>query len=99
MMTQFNENPFALLHQEMVNIKRMLADLGSDIHTLKAPSYDPNERLSRQQLQKEKSISLGTIHKLMKSGELPYEKVGRKTLFKRQDVEKYFHSKKKGGKK
>lgn len=99
MMTQFPENPFALLHQEMVSIKRMLADLGQNISSIQAPGYDPQERISRSQLQKEKSISLGTIHNLMKKGELPYEKVGRKTLFKRQDVEECFRGKKKGGKK
>ena len=60
------------------------------------PSH-PDERLSRKQLSKEKNISLGTIHNLMKKGELPYEKIGRKTLFRRGDVEQYFLNKK-GGK-
>lgn len=47
----------------------------------------PNERLTRKEVKTEYKISYPTIHGLMNSGELPYEKVGRKTLFQRLHVE------------
>lgn len=54
---------------------------------VKVKSLENHERLTRKQICEEYKISLGTIHNLMKRGELPYDKVGRKTLFKREDIE------------
>ncbi len=47
-------------------------------------------RLTRRELSEKYKLSFGTIHNLMKSGKLPYEKIGRKTLFRVSDVENYF---------
>ena len=55
---------------------------------------NPYERLTRKDITKEYRISLGTIHNAMNKGTLTYEKVGRKTLFKRTDVENLFNNKK-----
>ena len=60
----------------------------------KVSTVNPHERITRQQVKQEYKISLAKIHKLMRSGELSYEKVGRKTLFRREDVENCFTSKK-----
>lgn len=46
------------------------------------------ERLSRKEVKEQYRISYGTIHSLMRSGKLEYEKIGRKTIFKRESVEK-----------
>lgn len=54
---------------------------------VRAKGNNDHERLTRKQICEEYKISYGTIHNLMKRGELPYDKVGRKTLFKREDVE------------
>lgn len=83
------------------NIDDFIADVANEVvkklelwNVKPQHSANPNERITRKQVSKEKSISLGTIHNLMKSGKLPYEKVGRKTLFKREDVEQFFNNKK-----
>lgn len=55
------------------------------------PQLNMNERLSRREVAREYNISLGTIHNLMRSDKIKYEKVGRKTLFKREDVERCFN--------
>lgn len=56
---------------------------------------NPHERLTRKSIKEQYCVSYGTIHNAMKRGNLQYEKVGRKTLFKRTDVEEWI--KKKGG--
>ena len=56
---------------------------------------NPYERLTRKDISKEYRVCYGTIHNAMNKGKLPYEKVGRKTLYKRTDVEHWL--KKKGG--
>ena len=48
-----------------------------------------DERLTRKQLCELYKISMPTLHTHMKKG-LYYEKVGRKTLFKRVETDKYF---------
>ena len=53
---------------------------------------DPDQRLTIVQLSEQYQISKPTIHSLMKSGKLSFEKIGRKTLFRKSDVEKYFQS-------
>jgi excisionase family DNA binding protein len=55
-------------------------------------SLSKSRRVTRKYLKEAFSVSYPTIHKLMNSGELPYVKAGRKTLFKLEDVEKYFES-------
>ncbi|WP_172665948.1 helix-turn-helix domain-containing protein [Flammeovirga sp. OC4] len=51
-------------------------------------SKENNDRLTIQQLSQEYSLCRSTIHKFMKDGRLKYHKFGRKTLFKRVDIEK-----------
>lgn len=57
------------------------------------PTHDADERLTRVQVGKLYKISLPTLHEMMKRG-LPFEKVGRKTLFKRVEVDRFFASRK-----
>lgn len=92
------ENPFTALFSKVDNVEKLLISLSENLAASGDTPSNPNERLTRIQVRQEFNISLGTIHNLMKRNELPYEKVGRKTLFKRQDVEKFFSNKKRGGK-
>ena len=55
----------------------------------KQTDYVPDERQTRKDLSEMYKLSYPTIHALMKQG-LPYEKVGRKTLFRRQEVDNFF---------
>lgn len=59
------------------------------------PTKNQHERLTRKEVSEQYKICLATIHNLMKGGKLAYEKLGKKTLFKRTDVEAYFQSKSK----
>jgi len=52
----------------------------------------PDERLTRKQICSLYKISAPTLHDRMKKG-LPYEKCGRKTLFRREDVDNFFKEK------
>ncbi|AHM60271.1 hypothetical protein D770_10070 [Flammeovirgaceae bacterium 311] len=61
--------------------------------SVKVKNQNDHERLTRKQVCDEYKISLGTIHNLMKRGKLSYDKVGRKTLFKREDVERCINRK------
>ena len=89
-------NPFEVIEARLSNIESLLLDLKHQPKQTSVTNF--NERITRKQLSKEKNISLGTIHNLMKEDNLPFEKIGRKTLFKREDVERFFSNKKKGGK-
>ncbi|MEO9482477.1 MAG: helix-turn-helix domain-containing protein [Ekhidna sp.] len=60
------------------------------------PSVSKDRRLTRLEVIESYKISSGTLHKIMREGDLAYEKVGRKTLFKSEDVENYFLSRRKG---
>jgi excisionase family DNA binding protein len=51
-----------------------------------------DERLTRAEVCSLYKISLPTVHECMKKG-LPFEKVGRKTLFRREEVDNYFRNK------
>ena len=51
-----------------------------------------DERLTRKQLKETYKISYTTIHSLMRSGKLRFQKVGRKTLFKKIDIEHLVNS-------
>lgn len=56
-------------------------------------SYNGEERLTRAEVSKQFKISLPTIHKLMLEDNMPFEKIGSNTRFKRADIEAYFSSK------
>lgn len=87
-------NPFETIEERLINIEGLLLDLKEHPKPL-TPKQLGNERLTRNELSKRFKISLGTIHNLMKSGKLPYEKIGRKTLFKVDEVEAFFAGNKK----
>lgn len=86
-------NPFEVIEARLSSIENLLLDLKHQPRQVDS-SVNPNERLTRKQVSQQYNICTGTIHNLMKRGALAYEKVGRKTLFRRQDVEQYFKSKK-----
>ena len=54
-----------------------------------------DERLTRREIRERYKISYPTIHKLMKEG-MPFEKIGRKTVFRAEDIDKYI-TERKGG--
>jgi len=56
---------------------------------------DNEERITRQELSERYKLSVGTIHNYMKSGDLPFEKVGHKTLFRKEDIENFLQAKRK----
>jgi excisionase family DNA binding protein len=53
---------------------------------------NPSERLTPAQVCAEYKVCKGTLHKLCKTGKLAFEKIGRKTLFQRADVDDCFSS-------
>lgn len=85
------ENPFKLIEARLSNIESLILDLKHQ--PKQALISNPHERLTRKQVSQQYKISLGTIHNLMKAGKLAYEKVGRKTLFRREDLEICFTNK------
>lgn len=56
------------------------------------PHHSQDERLTRREVCALYKISLPTVHKSMREG-LPFEKLGRKTLFRREQVDSYFRNK------
>lgn len=75
------------LEQSLVELNQKIDLLISNKSGMES---DPGERLTRKEVKEIYKISYVTIHKLMKEQELPYVKIGRKTLFKRTDVENLF---------
>lgn len=62
-----------------------------DENQSKKPPQD--ERLTRHEVCALYKISLPTLHKAMREG-LPFEKIYRKTIFRRQEIDQYFRNKK-----
>jgi len=89
MTVDHNNTPQAieLLIREVRELKQIIEE-----HQ-KAKPINPLERITRKQLKEEYKIGYATIHNLMRKGRLPYDKVGRKTLFKRVDVEDCINNK------
>jgi len=77
-----NENPFERLEQRFDILEGLIHDIRK---RLSMPN--PHERLTRKMVAKEYKISLGTVHNAMNAGQLIYDKIGTKTIFKRADVE------------
>lgn len=75
-------NPFDEIHSRM-NILEAL------IHKLlrKVDKTEDIQRMSRKNIVETYGVSYGTIHNAMKNGDLLFSKIGRKTIFKRSDVE------------
>lgn len=78
------ENPFKRLDDRMNILESLLHKL-----IRQTGASTPNERVTRKIISEEYKLSNGTIHNAMNNGDLPYEKVGRRTLFKRSDVESW----------
>lgn len=78
-----------LLLVEMKDLKKSILSLEQDNSKI-----NPHERLTRKEIKEQYKICFATIHNLMKRGKLPFSKVGRKTLFKRLDVENCLSNKK-----
>lgn len=85
-MTQIN--PFTQINDRFDQIESLISEIKTKVNRPQVSTQ--KERLTRKEIQSNYKVSLSTIHKLMKTGDLPYHKVGRKTLFKRQDVEDCF---------
>ncbi|MEO9872924.1 helix-turn-helix domain-containing protein [Ekhidna sp.] len=88
-----NENPFQVLFRKLTDIEDLVLELKHSNGTDDVNVNEDFTRLSRKEICDVYNISLGTLHKMMKSGDLPFEKIGRKTLFKLHEVEQYFQSK------
>ncbi len=68
-------------------IQQAVAEGFSSALKAKQPPSESQAYLTRKEVQTNYKISLGTIHRLMRSGQLRFIKVGRKTLFRVEDVE------------
>jgi excisionase family DNA binding protein len=86
------QNPFTLIQEELLEIKSQLNSLEGVLSKFEVSRTPARAMLSRKDLVEIYKISYPTIHKLMNSGELPFLKVRRSTLFKLEDVERYFES-------
>ena len=83
-------NPFEQIVDKLDTVTLQLTQLQLQLNEQKSRRPNPSERLTRKQVNEQYKISYGTIHNLMKSGKLSYEKCGRKTLFLRSDLEQIF---------
>ena len=63
-----------------------------DFNKRKDLNSESDERLTRKQVCDKFKISAPTLHKEMHNG-LPFEKIGRKTVFRRADLDNYFQQK------
>jgi excisionase family DNA binding protein len=91
-----SQNPFEAISIQIAQLQEKLDSLYNKVESATPKPINQAERLTRKQVSKEYKISLGTIHNLMKSGKLQYEKIGRKTLFKRIELEACFSQSKRG---
>ena len=69
-------------------VERMRADLEEDIARRIGEVKSPSPLMSRREACEYLGVSFPTLHAMMNSGALRYEKVGRATRFHRSDVEK-----------
>ena len=95
-MTKKNYSVMEVNHSNLPQaIELLFSELREIKSFIQAPKNEENqnERLTRKQVRDTYKICFGTIHNLMKSGKLSYEKVGRKTVFKKSDVEQCFSNK------
>jgi len=51
------------------------------------------ELFTKQETTEYLRISMNTLYRLMKSGELPYIKLERRVLFKKDDIDRFIESK------
>lgn len=87
-----------ILHMGQEELRSMMQDVVKQaLFSNKPEKFDGDERLTRKEICNLYKVSLPTVHACMKTG-LPYEKCGRKTLFRRSDVDRFFASRKGGQK-
>ncbi|GAA5043034.1 hypothetical protein GCM10011506_46080 [Marivirga lumbricoides] len=86
------ENPFQQIDQRFDELEALIQGLQKRDNSDSA-KIDPHERLTRADIKKQYKVSFGTIHNAMNSDKLLYDKVGRKTLYKRSDVENWINKK------
>jgi excisionase family DNA binding protein len=80
-------NPFEVLGAEISHLQTQITNLVTLLTDKQKPTPQ-NHTLTRFEVTAEYKFSLPTLHSLMKKG-LPFHKVGKKTLFKREDLETY----------
>ena len=89
-MLTFNDVP-----QALSEILEKLSEVITILNKMDAATkVDPNERLTISEFSVQYRISKATVHELMKTQKVSFEKIGRKTLFRRVDIEAYYQSKK-----
>lgn len=93
-MQENSSNPFQQIDQRFDELAKLIQGLQKEDNK-SSQVIDPHERLTRADIRKQYKVSYGTIHNAMNRGKLSYDKVGRKTLYKRIDVESWIN--KKGG--
>ena len=86
-------NPFVVIIERLNHIEELL-DKIENKPTSESQPPSQNYRLTRREVCARYKISLSSLHSLMKRGDIPFEKIGRKTLFHENDVEDYFVSQK-----
>ncbi|GAA5037600.1 hypothetical protein GCM10011506_34140 [Marivirga lumbricoides] len=89
------QNPFEEINLRLQRIEEIIRSNPAQQQAVK--DTNPEERLTRAEVAKQFKISLPTVHKLMLEDNLPYEKIGRNTRFRRADIEAYFSSKRRVG--
>ena len=83
-------NIYENLFQRLDQIESLIVKSNELLNT--SNSFNPSERLTRKQVKEQYKISYATLHNLMRQQRLAYEKIGRKTLYKRSDLEACFNS-------
>ncbi|MEQ8239012.1 MAG: helix-turn-helix domain-containing protein [Cyclobacteriaceae bacterium] len=87
-------NPFQTIDKRLEVIESLLIDLKIS-QKPSNPVKVENEKLTRKEVCSRFKISLGTVHSLMRSGDLPFAKIGRKTIFEAEEVQAFFEANKK----
>ena len=72
--------------EEIAEVVRMI--VRHELRTLSPPSSQKDVVMNREEVMKKYNICSTTLHKRMKDGTIPFEKVGRKVIFSEKAVEK-----------
>lgn len=88
------ENPFLPFLAPLMEQNNKVLEVLTELQKKLAKSENQNEGfVTREELAQQLSVSLPTIHRLMQKG-LKFYKVGRKTLFKSDEVQAFLDSRK-----
>lgn len=88
---EVHTNPFERIDYRFDKLEELYINLSNKLSNIKQDS-NQFERLTRKQVSEQYKICYGTIHNGMKQNKLSYEKLGRKTLFQRQEIEKWIRT-------